>query len=159
MDGRRIIGGLASAAASTVGSSRLLGRGLERTLAEAAEAVAGVSRASLTTGFDAEFRRSIDGHVDLAVAGEEALLVFDEVMSALAIAVDARSDASRQRTRIVGGIIALDAGGTRYGIWDLRPDLEAERARPDRVILADFAPQSPSRVRERRDPQSPPSSG
>ena len=32
----------------------------------------------------------------------------------------------------------LDAAGTEYDMWDLRPELEAERGRLDGVLLSDF---------------------
>ncbi|MFC0675566.1 hypothetical protein [Brachybacterium hainanense] len=136
---RTIFGALAAAAAGLSGCG-LGGGSLDSALTAAAEGVDGVTSASLEQATEAEFRRIIRGEVQTDAADRPAALeIFDGVMSALVGAVRERRDAEDLLSRAVDPIALHDAAGTAYSVWDLRPDLEAERTRTGRVSLSDFA--------------------
>ncbi|UVY83541.1 hypothetical protein NLU66_15170 [Brachybacterium sp. NBEC-018] len=136
---RGLLGGAATAAALLLSGCGLGKGSLEKALNRAAEDVDGVTSAGLEVGFEAEFRRYVRGSVETSAASsEEALEVYGAVMAAIVAAAYEHSGREEQRDRQAGEITLLDASGAEYDMWDLRPELEAERGRLDGVLLSDF---------------------
>lgn len=136
---RGLLGGMTAAAGALLSGCGLRGRSLDAALTDAAEGVDGVISAALEATFDAEFRQLIRGTVETsATDADEVVGIFSQVMSALLHAAYEHGDREEESTRQVGEITASGADGTAYDMWDLRPELEAERGQLDGVLLRDF---------------------
>ena len=136
---RGALGGIAAAAAIMLSGCGLGGKDVSRRAQEAAEAVDGVTSATLEQKRGANFETLLHGLVEISASSRDAgFLVYDEAMRAIVTVIHDRLDDFEARSLRVGGILAQLADGTELDAFMLDPEMLGEDPRLDEVNAGAF---------------------